>query len=172
MKILTALLLLTSVAARAEVAKAHIKGTAPDSQIEGWATLEDAKEGLKITAQISGLTPGQHGFHIHEWGDCSDAGKAAGAHYNPRGISHGDVLKHGVKKAHVGDMGNLTADEKGMATIQALIKDVKLGEGKYRVAGRSLVVHEKADDFSQPAGNAGGRVACGLIGLSAGPAKN
>lgn len=171
MKIFLAVVMLCAVSANAEVAKAVIKGTAADSKVEGWATLEDTKDGLKVVAQISGLAPGQHGFHIHEFGDCSDSGKAAGAHYNPRGIQHGDVLKNGIKKAHAGDMGNITADEKGMASVTAVIHDIKLSDSKYHVAGRAVVVHEKADDFSQPAGNAGGRVGCGIIGIANAPEK-
>ncbi len=76
---------------------------------------------------------------------------------------HGDVLKAGVKKAHAGDMGNITAGSDGTAAVEVTIKKVSLSGGKHDVAGRALVVHEKADDFSQPAGNAGGRIACGVI---------
>lgn len=163
-------LLLSAIAVcapvRAATGVALIKGTQPGSAIEGRATLEETKAGLKIMAQVHGLTPGSHGFHIHEYGDCSDLGRSAGSHFNPMHSPHGDVVKSGMKKAHAGDLGNITADAKGDASIEVVVPKLSLTGGKYDVAGRSLIVHEKADDFSQPAGNAGGRAACGVIVLA------
>jgi Cu-Zn family superoxide dismutase len=158
---------LAAASASAETAVAVIKGTSADSKVEGQASLEDSKKGLVLRAQLKGLTPGQHGFHIHEFGDCGDAARAAGSHYNPMHAMHGDVMKAGVKKAHAGDMGNITANAEGTATVDVVIPGVSVAGGKHDVAGRALVVHEKADDFSQPAGNAGGRVGCGVITISA-----
>jgi Cu-Zn family superoxide dismutase len=111
------------------------------------------------------LTEGGHGFHIHESGSCEDMGKAAGGHYNPAHASHGEALKSGVDKAHAGDMGNIVADAKGQATLSIVLPGVTVSNSKTAVAGRSVVIHEKIDDFSQPTGNAGGRIACGIIGI-------
>lgn len=164
-KLILASLLLTAVAASAAVGSAQIKGTAEGSLISGSASFEDTAKGLKIDLSVAGLTPGQHGFHIHEWGDCSDTGKAAGGHYNPAHAMHGQALKSGPHKAHAGDAGNLVADQDGRAKLEVVLPGVKLTQGEFTVAGRAVIIHEKADDFSQPVGNAGGRVACGLIGL-------
>ena len=148
---------------------AELKGTAPNSPIEGKVDLQDTPGGLHVKAQISHLPPGQHAFHIPEFGSCADMAKAAGSHYNPANAPHGQVLKTGVQHAHAGDLGNITADAKGSASIDAVIPGVTLDAAPYAVAGRAFIVHEKVDDFSQPAGNAGGRIACGPIVIT-GPA--
>ncbi len=163
---LAVLLLCTAVAARADMGVAKIAGTAAGSAVAGSVSFEDSEKGLKVSATLHGLTPGQHGFHIHEWGNCDDSAKAAGGHFNPAHASHGEVLKNGPQKAHAGDMGNIVADDKGDAKLDVVVPGVGLSGGKFLVAGRAVVVHEKGDDFSQPAGNAGGRIACGVIGLT------
>lgn len=155
-------LLSLAASARAETGFAKIQGTAPDSKISGTARFEDTKDGLKVTVSVQGVE-GAHALHIHEFGDCSDSGKAAGGHYNPEGHQHGDALKE-PKKAHAGDFGTVTA-QNGALVLEATLKRAKLTDGKNSVAGRAIVLHEKADDFSQPTGNAGGRVACGVIVL-------
>ncbi|MBI3564789.1 MAG: superoxide dismutase family protein [Elusimicrobia bacterium] len=119
-----------------------------------------------MSAVLHGLTPGEHGFHIHEFGSCEDSAKAAGGHFNPKKHEHGQALKDGVAKTHAGDLGNITADAAGDAKLDVTLKGVSLTKD-FAVAGRAVVVHEKVDDFSQPVGNAGGRVACGVIGLVA-----
>jgi Cu-Zn family superoxide dismutase len=158
-------LLVLGIAGRAWAAKAtaDVKGTAENSPIKGTVRMEDTPEGLKITAQLIGVPPGPHGFHIHEFGDCSEMGKAAGGHYNPMNSPHGNVLKDGNHKAHVGDMGNITASATGEASLEATLHDIVLGNGKNTVGGRAIILHEKVDDFSQPTGNAGGRIGCGTI---------
>lgn len=135
-----------------------------DTSKAGQLRLEQTKEGLKITGELSFLPPGEHGFHIHEFGDCSDSGKNAGAHYNPKDKPHGHALKD-PKKSHPGDMGNITATPGGKSTVAVTLPKLELKN----VAGRAVVVHEKADDFSQPAGNAGARIACGAIVLTGKP---
>jgi Cu-Zn family superoxide dismutase len=148
---------------------AKISGTAEGSAVAGTLKVaDDGKGGLTISGDISGLTPGLHGFHIHEFGDCSDSGKAAGSHYNPANHPHGNVLKDGQAHAHAGDMGNLEADSQGVAHVNVDVPGLMLTGGKVSAAGRALVVHEKADDFGQPVGNAGGRIGCGPIILTSG----
>jgi Cu-Zn family superoxide dismutase len=142
---------------------AEIMGTAQASPIKGTVHLEDTPDGLHVSAQLIGVPPGPHGFHIHEFGDCSEMGKAAGGHYNPLHSPHGNVLQDGVHKAHVGDMGNITASANGEATLDVTLHDITLADGKYTVGGRAIILHEKVDDFSQPTGNAGGRIGCGPI---------
>jgi Cu-Zn family superoxide dismutase len=158
------LLLAIGIAGRSQAAKgvAEIKGTADNSPL-GTVTLEDTADGLKINVQLAGVPPGPHAFHIHEFGSCLDMGKAAGSHYNPLSMPHGQVMKDGIHHAHAGDLGNITVAADGSATLEAVIRGISLTGSPYDVAGRAVVLHEKVDDFSQPAGNAGGRIGCGTI---------
>lgn len=150
---------------RIPVLVAEIKPTGEGSSLSGKAAFIETEEGLKITVFISGASPGRHGFHIHEKGDCSDAGNAAGGHFNPEGAAHGDILKDGFKQAHAGDLGNIEIGSDGKGVLEKVVPGLTLKEGEYAVAGRALILHEKEDDFGQPTGNAGGRIACGVIQL-------
>jgi superoxide dismutase, Cu-Zn family len=117
--------------------------------------------GVRVVGEVTGLTPGDHGFHIHEKGDCSapDA-TSAGGHYNPSQSQHGaptDMARH------AGDFGNIVADNSGVAKFAHVDKVIKL-DGPNSIIGKAVIVHGKADDLkSQPAGNAGPRVACGVV---------
>ncbi len=142
---------------------AEVKGTTANSLISGTVQFEDTAAGLKVNVSLANVPPGQHAFHIHEFGSCADSGKAAGSHYNPTFSPHGQVLKDGIGHAHAGDLGNITAGQDGKATLDAVIPNLALASGAYTVAGRAVILHEKVDDFSQPAGNAGGRIGCGPI---------
>jgi superoxide dismutase, Cu-Zn family len=143
---------------------ANMKGTMPDSQIAGTVTFEETEAGLVIIADLANVpSPGKHGFHIHEKGDCSDDGKAAGGHYNPASVIHGHLPTDGAEKAHAGDMGNITINENGTGKLNLTLPGVHLTGAKNNVLGLSVILHEKADDFSQPTGNAGGRIGCGII---------
>lgn len=135
---------------------------ASGSEVKGIVTFS-AQEGggVRIVADLTGLTPGEHGFHIHENGDCSapDA-TSAGGHYNPMDMQHAgpDAVER-----HVGDLGNITAGEDGSAHYDRVDAHLSL-DGEYSIVGRAVVVHEKVDDMStQPTGAAGARVACGVI---------
>ena len=140
--------------------------TKTGSGVAGTVTFTKTDKGTHIKAEISGLTPGKHGFHIHEFGDASSPdGKAAGGHFNPKGAMHGDPSKTGPR--HLGDLGNIEADSSGKATLDLVDADLPL-TGALGVIGHGVVVHEKADEFSQPVGNAGGRVAVGVIGIAKG----
>ncbi len=142
---------------------AKVAPTSAASKVSGDIKLSDTDRGLAVSGQISGLTPGDHGFHVHEFGVCDDEGKAAGSHFNPGGHPHGNVLKDGSMKAHAGDMGNLKAGADGVAKVDVVIPGLTLAGTPPSVAGRALIVHEKADDFGQPTGNAGGRSGCGVV---------
>ena len=147
-------------------AKAEIRGTSPDSPVSGTATFEDTDKGLAVNVEVMNVSPGLHGFHIHEKGSCDDKGNAAGGHYNPAGVQHGLLPKDGFTGAHAGDFGNIEVGADGKGTLQLVVPDLTIQGGKYDVAGHAVILHEKEDDFGQPTGNAGGRIGCGVIEAS------
>ena len=123
------------------------------------------QHGGKVTMKVvvNGLTPGPHAIHLHDTGDCSAPDAAsAGGHWNPTSENHG---KWGHAPFHHGDIGNLVADAKGKAELTVESELWTIGDGKPSdVLGHAVIVHAKEDDFTtQPTGNAGGRVACGVI---------
>lgn len=133
------------------------------SQVTGTLQLRDSAAGLHIQGEVRGLQPNsEHGFHIHETGDCSAADAAsAGGHFNPGGAPHG---RAGNDPHHAGDMPNIRAGADGVAKVDQVVAGVTLAAGANSAAGRALVVHRDPDDYhSQPAGNAGPRSACGVI---------
>lgn len=132
------------------------------NKVKGIVKFKRDGDEIKVTADIEGLTPGKHGFHIHEFGDCSSPdAESAGGHFNPAGHPHGELESD---SSHAGDLGNIEADENGKAHLEW--SDSKLSfKGNSSIIGRAVVVHQKEDDLtSQPSGNAGGRVACGVVG--------
>ena len=135
------------------------------SKTSGLVTFEQTADGVHVKARVEGLTPGLHGFHIHEKGDCSapDA-SSAGGHFNPTSAPHGDPA-HASK--HSGDFGNIKADDKGVATLDVTVPlaQLTLTEGSpVNALNRGVIVHTAPDDLkTQPTGNAGGRLACGVI---------
>ena len=120
-------------------------------------------DSVKVVADLEGLTPGQkHAFHIHQYGDCSSSdGTSAGGHYNPEGHQHGLPAN---ETRHAGDLGNVEADSQGKAHYELTVNNISVSGPKNPIIGRGVIVHAKADDGSQPVGNAGGRIACGVIG--------
>ena len=148
------------------VAQARISGTSGSSAIRGQILLVETDTGLNLSGTLFNIPPGSHGFHIHETGSCADKGMAAGGHFNPKHVEHGDLLRNGFQKAHAGDLGNLSVDSNGVAILDQTFPELTLAAGGYSVAGRAIVLHEKPDDFSQPTGNAGSRIGCGAIVLA------
>lgn len=134
------------------------------SQVKGTVTFTEEAGGVRVVASISGLAPGVHGFHIHEFGDASSAdGTSAGSHFNPSGHPHAGPS---AANRHAGDLGNITADNAGNATLNWLDPHIALS-GPNTILGRGVVVHDKADDLTtQPTGNAGGRLGVGVIGVA------
>ncbi len=137
--------------------------------IKGLVKFEQEGEITKIWITFSGLKPGKHGFHIHEFGNLTNACLTAGAHYNPFKKEHGGPTD---EERHVGDLGNVDTDENGNVNAYYEDKLIKL-IGEYSVIGRSCVVHESEDDLgrggfndSKTTGHAGGRLACGIIGIT------
>ncbi len=136
---------------------------AKDKAVKGVVTFTQTAKGVKVYAHLEGLTPGKHGFHIHEFGDCSAPDlTSAGGHFNPTQMSHGaptDTIRH------AGDLGNIVADDKGMAVLEWVDPVMQLS-GPNSIIGRAVIVHAKEDDLkTQPTGNAGAREACGAIGI-------
>jgi Cu-Zn family superoxide dismutase len=166
------LLSLTAITTRAQVSEE--KSSAPlkaiamlhptqGNNVSGTVTFTEVADGVQVHAEISGLTPGKHGFHVHEFGDCSASdASSAGAHFNPTNQPHAGP---DADARHVGDMGNIEADASGVAKSDYLDHNMSLANDEQSIIGRSVVVHAKADDLkSQPAGDSGSRVACGVIG--------
>lgn len=152
-------------AARSPVERADVVlASASGSLVSGRLTAMPMADGVHFTGEIGGLRAnGTHALHVHEKGDCSavDA-SSAGGHFNPAGAPHGRV---GQPPHHAGDMDNIVADAQGVAKVDAHARGVTLGDGSATdILGRAVVVHAQPDDYrSQPAGNAGARVACGVI---------
>lgn len=149
--------------AAAETASVTLKATTEGSNVSGTASLEEIEGGLKITAEVSNAAPGNHGFHIHENGSCDDHGKAAGGHFNPDKVQHGLLTKDGFTGAHAGDLGNFEINADGTGKYEAVIPGLSLTSGNHNVMGKSFILHAKTDDFGQPTGNSGDRIACGII---------
>lgn len=141
------------------------------SKVHGVVHFADVADGVRVTAEFEGLKPNsKHAFHIHEFGDCTGAdGKSAGGHYNPEGHPHAGP---DATMRHAGDLGNMEADAHGNARYERVISGLTVAGDHNPILGRSVVVHASEDDLaSQPAGNAGDRVACGVIGVAKPPAK-
>ncbi len=122
--------------------------------------------GVQISGEISGISTGLHGFHIHQYGDCSAVdGTSAGGHYNPAGVDHAGP---DAEVSHMGDLGNIEANAEGVATFDAVFPAVDMG----MITGRGLIVHAGEDDLvSQPTGAAGARLGCGVIGVANAPTE-
>lgn len=134
------------------------------NDVKGLVTFEQTDSGMHVVAELTGLTEGKHGFHIHEYGDISAPdGTSAGGHFNPDNQLHGGP---GDAMRHVGDLGNITAMADGTARLE--ITDPMLTfSGTHSIIGRGIVVHAGEDDLTtQPTGNAGARVAVGVIGIA------
>lgn len=139
---------------------------ASGSSVQGVVRFSETDGSVKVTADITGLEANsKHGFHIHEFGDCTapDA-TSAGSHYDAAGMKH-----HGKpmdEMRHTGDMGNIEADASGKAHLELVLSDVSIDGSRAPILGHGVIVHAKPDDFSQPVGNAGGRIGCGVIGIA------
>ena len=143
-------------------AKATVKLAPTANQTaRGEVTFTAESGGVHVVGTFSGLVYGEHGFHVHEKGDCSAPdGTSAGGHFNPATKPHG---ARDAAARHAGDLGNLKADPYGLARVDFVDSTLSLS-GADSIVGRAVIIHEKADDFTtQPTGNAGARQACGVI---------
>jgi Cu-Zn family superoxide dismutase len=144
------------------VAVATLKA-APGSTISGSVVFVQRDTAIEVFADIEGLEPGTHGFHIHEKGECTAPDfKSAGGHFAPLGQKHGSPLS---PEHHAGDLGNIEAGPDGQASLHAVSSDFVLApQERTTIRDLAVVVHAKPDDLtSQPSGDAGARVACGVI---------
>ena len=134
------------------------------NNVTGTVYFNRTEKGIKVTADVMGLSPGKHGFHIHEFGDCTAPdGTSAGGHFNPENQPHAGPDQ---AKRHVGDLGNIEADNNGNAHYERTDGLLKF-DGRDSIIGRGVIVHAGEDDLvSQPSGNAGPRVACGVVGIA------
>jgi len=157
------LLLLPAVTLAEEVSRAIALVSPLDkSGVTGIIRFESSNSGMLLLGEFKGLKPSSaHGMHIHEYGDCSAVdGSSAGGHYKKPETKHGGP---GTPMRHLGDLGNLTSNSEGVANYKLELKGLSVGD----VLGRAVVVHAGEDDLkSDPSGNSGGRVACGVIGLT------
>jgi Cu-Zn family superoxide dismutase len=155
---------LLAAPAQAQTATATLAPTQGNTAA-GMVTFTQQGDKVTVSAKVTGLTPGKHGFHVHEKGDCSapDA-TSAGAHFNPTNKPHGSP---NAPDHHAGDVPMLEADASGSATLMTDLAGLAIGSGATDIVGKSVVVHKDPDDYkTQPAGNSGARVACGVINKS------
>lgn len=140
--------------------------SAANQNVHGVVKFASVRGGVRITAELHGLKPdSRHGFHIHEYGDCSAADfSSAGGHYNPQQQAHGAP---GSRAHHAGDLGNVKADANGDAQLDLTVHGISIDGRRDPILGRAIIVHAQADDLkSQPSGDAGARIGCGVIGLT------
>jgi Cu-Zn family superoxide dismutase len=164
LSILAASLLFSTAVAYAQ---AHADISNAQGTTVGHATFRPAADGVRVSVHVTQLTPGEHGIHIHNVGKCeAPAFTTAGGHFNPTGAHHG---AHNAKDPHphVGDLPNINVDASGSGKLTFMITGATLGDGAnslFHDGGTSIVIHAKADDLSSdPSGNSGDRVACGVI---------
>ncbi len=147
-------------------ARAEIKTKVYDTNGKelGVVTFAAGDEGTLITANFKGLGPSKtHGFHIHENGVCEGDFKTAGGHFNPSGHAHGSP----GMESHAGDLGNITADDKGNASFNYVSKQLTVDATSHGIIGKTVVIHMGEDDLeSQPSGDAGNRMGCGVISMT------
>lgn len=133
------------------------------SNVRGWATFTDRSTGgVAAVVHIENAPPGEHGLHVHEFGDCSapDA-SSAGGHFNPGGAPHAGPSD---LRRHAGDLGNITIESNGTGHLEIVSDLLTVRPGPNSVVGKAVVFHEKADDLrTQPTGDAGGRLGCGVV---------
>ena len=158
-------LLLASLAFGNSAATAKADLTDSKGASVGTAKLNETPKGVSLDLDVSNLPPGVHGFHIHAVGKCEAPDfKSAGGHFNPEGKKHGWENPEGH---HAGDLQNLTVDAEGKAKVKVVVTGVTLGDGPnslFQPEGTALVIHANPDDNkTDPAGNAGPRIACGVI---------
>lgn len=136
-----------------------------ESTVAGTANFTAVEGGVLVEVEINGATPGTHGIHLHETGDCSAPDAAsAGGHFNPDKMNHGGPA---APPHHGGDLGNIEVGADGTGKLTLTLQGLTISPGDYSVVGRAIVVHADADDLAtQPSGNSGKRQGCGVINFS------
>ncbi len=149
------------------IAQSTITGTSLAKTISGQVLIEETAAGLRMQGTLDNVPAGMHGFHIHEGESCAEEGKAAGGHFNPREVMHGYLPSAGLDSAHAGDLGNYPGNNHGSAEWTLDVPGLTLTPGELSVANRTFILHAEPDDLGQPTGNAGARIACGIIQTAA-----
>lgn len=164
--LLSLLVLVTAACASMGSRPAALAMLAPTSgqTAAGTVRLTQMADGsVDVQVDLTGVPAGVHGFHVHEKGDCGDNGNAAGGHFNPDSTAHGapEMPPH-----HAGDFGNVTANAAGEVHTRFTTRSVTVEAGAKSAVGRAIILHANPDDLTtQPTGNAGGRIACGVVTL-------
>lgn len=147
---------------------AHLHPTTNNAGKQGYILFQQGVNGVAVRGHLEGLPANStHGFHVHEYGDCSapDA-TSAGSHFNPTGMSHG-APEH--TERHMGDLGNVHTNNEGLVDFELVDNQLAM-TGAHSILGRAVVIHAQPDDLtSQPVGNAGARILCGVIGVAKAP---
>ena len=139
-----------------------IMAPASGSTAAGTVTFTELADGsVRVKVEMTGVPEGVHGFHVHDKGDCGDNGNAAGGHFNPHGTAHGTPAS---AASHAGDFGNVTADPQGRIRARFTTRSVTVSPGATSAVGHAVILHANPDDLTtQPTGNAGGRISCGVV---------
>ena len=161
---LTILILLaagcTSTAKQGPMAMALLSGISGTAAMGTVHFQELADGSVEVSVDLRNVPPGVHGFHVHDKGDCGDNGNNAGGHFNPAGVAHGapEAMPH-----HSGDFGNVTADAAGLVKTTFTTRSITVSPGANSVVGHAVILHANPDDLTtQPTGNAGARISCGV----------
>lgn len=157
------LLFAACTSTRGPMATANVRPTSGNTA-QGTVHFQELRDGsVEVEVALTGLSAGTHGFHVHEFGSCADNGNAAGGHFNPMNMPHAspEAASH-----HAGDFGNIQVTAGGEARTTFTTRAITVSEGPRSVVGKAVIVHADRDDLvTQPTGNAGGRVGCGVIDL-------
>ena len=144
------------------MAMATLRPTTSSSTAQGTVHFQELGDGaVEVEIDLTGVPPGVHGFHVHEFGSCADSGTAAGGHFNPMNMPHAspEAVSH-----HAGDFGNVTAAANGEVHTRFTTRSITVSESLRSVVGKAVILHAQRDDLtSQPTGDAGGRIACGVV---------
>lgn len=146
------------------MAMTTLSPTTSSSTSRGTVHMQELADGsVEVQVDLTGVPPGVHGFHVHERGDCGDSGNAAGGHFNPTSAPHAAPA---AASHHAGDFGNVTAGANGEVHTKFTTRSITVGEGSRSAVGKAVILHANPDDLTtQPTGNAGGRIACGVVEL-------
>lgn len=157
-------------AAAADPTTAQARMVDAQGKSAGTVEIRDTPNGVIVHAKLTGLPPGEHAFHVHAVGKCEPPFESAGPHFNPKDHKHGFAVEGGW---HAGDMPNVTIDASGATTVEVLATGLSVSTGESKLLdadGSALIVHEGIDDYtSQPSGNAGKRIACGVVEAAPAP---
>lgn len=160
---MTALLFGACASANRPMAMTALQPTSGQTA-QGTVHFQELRDGsVEVQVDLTGVAPGVHGFHVHEFGNCGDNGNAAGGHFNPTSMPHAspEAASH-----HAGDFGNVTAAANGEVHTRFVTRSITVAEGPRSVVGKAVILHTNPDDLvTQPTGNAGGRISCGVVSL-------